>query len=299
MNPAWYDLLLLLVTFAWGSTFVLVKQAVGEIDVFSFLGIRFLLAALLLAAALGTRWRRCDRRTVARGAALGTFLFLSYAFQTVGLTLTSASSAAFITGLSVVMVPVLSALAFRQYPPRGVAVGVGMATAGLWLMSGAGSGGNLEGDLLVLVCAFMVAVHILLTGRWASRSDPYLLAAVQLGTTAAWGLGAMLLLPGRRLSFAPVVLWAWGITVVFATIFAFVVQTAAQRTVSASRTALIFTMEPVFGALFAWAFGGEVLGPAGLLGGALIVGGMVVTELTPRAPAELAESPPGGPSDGS
>jgi drug/metabolite transporter (DMT)-like permease len=169
-----------------------------------------------------------------------------------------------------------------------------MATAGLWLMTGAGTGGNLAGDALVLVCAVCVAVHILLTARFVIGTDPYLLAAVQLWAVAASGLLAMAAMPGRRVvSAAPIVVWAWVITVLFATIFAFVVQTAAQRTVPATRTALIFTMEPVFAALFARIYGGEVLSAAGIVGALLILGGMILTELAPRD-ARIPD-PEGGP----
>jgi drug/metabolite transporter (DMT)-like permease len=276
-----YDVILLLVAFFWGSTFILVKRAVEVIDVYSFLGIRFTLAAVLLGAGLGKRWRGLDRRTVLAGTALGAALFLSYAFQTVGLTLTAASNAGFVTGLSVVMVPIFSSVVFRAFPPLQAAVGVVLACAGLMLLTGSGSGGSFRGDALVFVCAVFVALHILLTGRFAKTCDPYLLAGVQLAAVAVFGLVSMAVLPGRRLSFAPVVLWAWLITVLFATIFAFVVQTAAQRVVSPTSTALIFSMEPVFAALFARLLGAEVLSLSGYVGGALIFSGMLITELTP------------------
>ncbi len=287
-----YDALLLLVTFFWGSTFILVKKAVAVTDVFSFLGIRFALAGLLLAAALGKRWRLADRRLLLRGALLAGVLYLSYAFQTVGLSLTSASNAGFITGLSVVMVPLFSAVLFRQAPPRRAAIGVAMAFAGLMLMTGAGSGGHLLGDALVLVCAVCVAAHILLTGRFAADSDPWLLAGAQLVALGLFGLAGMALAPQRRISFAPIVLWALIITVLFATIFAFVVQTSAQRVVSPTGTALIFTMEPVFAGLFAWLYGNERLSAAGMVGGALILAGMIVTELAPGELSNLLREEP-------
>lgn len=288
-----YVILLLLVMLFWGSTFILVKKAVELVDVFSFLGIRFSLAALILSAALGRRWQRAGINDFRRGAALGIFLFLAYSFQTLGLTMTSASNAGFITGLSVIIVPVASAFVFRYYPPAKTIAGVVLASAGLFLMTGIGGpGARLAGDLLVLVCAVFVAIHILMTAKFVESSDPFILAAIQLGTVAACSLAIMFLQPAGHFSFEPVVIWAWIITVLFATIFAFTVQMAAQRVISPTNTALIFTMEPVFAALFAHYFGGEVMSGAAMVGGAMIFIGMVLPEISPREWAGYGERNP-------
>lgn len=277
-----YPFLLLTVTLFWGSTFILVKKAVEIVDVFSFLGVRFFLAASILSMALGGRWRKVDRQIFIRGFILGSFLFLAYAFQTLGLSITSASNAGFITGLSVVIVPIISAAVFHSYPPTRTIVGVIMAATGLFLMTGTGQKTYFIGDLLVLICAFFIASHILMTARFVMDSDPFLLAAAQLWMVAILSLLVLTFVPERRFSYEPVVIWALVITVLMATIFAFAVQMAAQRVVSPTNTALIFTMEPVFAAVFARLYGGEVLTTAGIIGGALIFCGMVLPEISPR-----------------
>jgi drug/metabolite transporter (DMT)-like permease len=284
------DALLVLICFFWGSTFVLVKEAVAAVPVTPFLAIRFTLAGLVLVLLFAPRLRALERRTLAAGVALGAVLFTAYALQTYGLARTSAANAGFITGLSVVLVPLFSAAVFGVRPGAGVALGVGLATAGLYLLSTAGAGlraGVNAGDLLVLGCAVAFAWHILLTGRFARVFDPTLIATVQVATTGLLAAAAAWLFEGGiPLRLPAVVWWAVVVTALFATVFAFLVQTVAQRFTSATRTALIFTTEPVFAALIAWGYAGEPITRWTLAGGALVVLGMAAAELGPEGPAE-------------
>lgn len=294
------DLLLVVVCFFWGSTFVLVKEAVALVPVTPFLAIRFLLSGLVLCAIFARRLPRLDRKTLAAGVLLGGVLFVAYGLQTFGLQRTSAANAGFITGLSVVLVPLLSALVFGVRPGPGAWAGAALATAGLYALSsggaaageaGAASGFN-AGDLLVLGCAFGFAWHILLTGRFARAFDPTLIATVQVVTTGLCGAAAACAWEGGiPLALPRVVWWAVLVTALFATVFAFLVQTVAQRFTSPTRTALIFAMEPVFAALFAWLYAGEPMTRWGLAGGGLVVIGMVASELAPERAGDPA--PPG------
>jgi drug/metabolite transporter (DMT)-like permease len=220
------------------------------------------------------------RRLLALAAPLlmGAALFAGYALQTFGLRLTTPAKAAFITGLSVVIVPVVSALVLRRRLGRGAWLGVGLATAGLALLTlNAGLTLN-PGDLLVFGCAVAFAAQILLTGRFASRADPVLLAFGQIAVVAVLAGGAALLF--ERPSVPSVaVLFAAAFTGVLATSLAFGIQTAAQRFTSPTRTALIFATEPIFAALFSFLLVGELLGPRQLAGCALITAGMVTAEV--------------------
>ena len=139
------------------------------------------------------------------------------------------------------------------------------------------------GDLLVLACALWVAFHILLTGHYAPRLDPLALATWQLGTVALLSLGFSGFRGSLTLDLPSSAWWAVGLTAVLATVFAFAVQTYAQRTTTPTRTALIFTGEPVFGALFAHLYGGEPLLGQHLLGGGLIFLGILLAELRPQS----------------
>lgn len=275
------DLALVVVAFIWGTTFVLVKGALQEIGPFAFLAARFWIAFLVLGLPLLSRLWRGERSLWRNGGLLGVVLFAAYALQTAGLRTTSASKAAFITGLSVVLVPLLAALWLRQLPRPVAWLSALLATVGLALLSMPLGQSLVVGDGLVLGCALMFAIHILLVGRYASRYDPLALSAVQMGVVALLsGLVAPLAEPWpARLS--PVVWGAVLFTALLATVLALVLQVSAQRRTPPHRAALLLTLEPVFAALAAY-FLGERLTPQGWMGCALILIAMVMAEVAER-----------------
>ena len=281
------DLALLLVTLIWGSTFVMVKDAVASYPVFAFLALRFSFAALaLLPLALIRRksvapLRGVGRAAILRGAVapllIGVALFAGYGFQTVGLQQTTPAKAGFITGLAVVMVPLASAFFLHQAPGRNAWIGVCLALAGLALLTLQANLRPSAGDLLVLACAVAFAAHILLTGRFAPRHDPLLLTLGQIVV--------VIILSGiavARVQAPPLtrqVVLAAAFTGVLATSAAFGIQTLAQRFTTPTHTALIFAAEPVFAALFSFLLIGEALGTRQLAGCGLILAGMIVAEV--------------------
>jgi len=271
--------LLLLTTFFWGVTFTVVKEAVSRVDVFVFLAQRFLASFLLLAGIATARGGRLDAAALRGGGVMGLFLFLSYAFQTLALRYTSASNTAFLTGLSVVLVPLLGALFFRQRVAPALWWAVALAAIGLFCLTTDGTWAFNAGDGLAAVCGFCVALHVLSTGHYAAGSDLWWLTAVQIGVVALCSTAAALGTGHDVLVWHPFLLWPLVICVLFATVFAFLVQTTVQRFLSATNTALIFCMEPVFAALWAYGALGERLGAYGYLGAALILAAMLVTEL--------------------
>lgn len=280
------DLTLLLVTLAWGSTFVIVQDAIREISVPSFSALRFSVASLALSLIVAVRREKLDRRVLRDGAVLGTVLFFAYWFQTVGLLTTTASRAGFLTGMSVAIVPVFSALLLRRPPSRASIIGVVIAIVGLFFLMDPTGGGWNSGDSQVAFCALFVAGHLLLTSHYAPRHEPLTLAAVQIAVVALWSWGAYVVAApaGERVT-GPV--WnAVIVTALFATVFAFWAQTAMQRITTPTRTALIFTGEPVFAALFDWWWNGRLLPVSGYIGGALILIGMVAAELAPHPEQE-------------
>jgi drug/metabolite transporter (DMT)-like permease len=278
-----WELAMVAVTAVWGSTFVLVRDAVAQVPPFAFIAYRFLAAALLLAA-IRPRLAAVGAPELAAGAVAGLALFAGYGFQTVGLQYTTASNAGFITGLSVVLTPLLAGLLLRQSPGRWPVAGALLATVGLGLLSLQALEVR-RGDALVLGCAVAFATHILLLGRYAPRLSTYRLAIVQMATAGLCGLvwagvAGDLVVPGTA------EVWiALAITSVAASAAAFLIQTRAQREVSPTRTAVIFTMEPVFAGLFGFLLAGERLSARGWLGAGLILAGMLVAELGGRLPA--------------
>ncbi len=284
------EVLLATVTLFWGATFPLVKSAVNEVPVLCFLWVRFALAAGLLALAAGRRLGTLDRRGLLRGVLLGVVLFLSYLFQTFGLTLTSAANAGFLTGLAVIWVPLLAGPLLAKPPAPGAKLGVVLALAGLFALTFQSPWRVETGDSLVALCSVFVALHILGLDALTEGYDGCALAAVQIATMAVLGLAGSLLLEPVTWprAWPPSLVAALLITAVFATAYAFWVQTSFQRWTTPTRAALVYTLEPVFAAVFSVTLGGEHLGPLAWAGGALIVLGMLAAEARPAAAAREA-----------
>ena len=274
------DLSLLLVTFVWGSTFVIVKWAIEDLPPFPFLAIRFALAFISLLPFLWFQKKHISKKSLLKGAALGVFLFSGYAWQTVGLQYTTASNAGFITGLSVVFVPALVTITTRKLPSPSLLLGILCALVGLAFLS---LGDRLQlnkGDLMILACALSFALHIFLVGRYAPEANATVLASVQILTVSVLSGIFSLLLPQHAMHFSPTAWVALMVTAVPATSLAFFVQTKMQQFTTPTHTALIFSMEPVFSAISAFFLAGEVLTFKGLIGAGLVLGGMLIAEFT-------------------
>jgi len=280
-------LALVLVTAVWGVTFVQVKDAVALYPLFAFLAVRFWIATLTLAAPGLPRVRSLGRPGFVGGAFLGLLLAAGYTLQTAGLERTTVSSTGFITGMYVVLTPLIALVLVRSRIGLSVWGGVALSTIGLAMLSGIHAG-SLTGDLLVLAAAAVYSLQIVLMERYAPRYDAVaftfvemLAAGVALGVVAA-ALGDLHLPHGWTV---------WGallVTGVFASALAFLVQTWAQRRTSATRTALAFTMEPVWTAFFGYTLAGDRLGWLGWGGCAVIMAGIVLAE--PAAAGALARS---------
>lgn len=269
--------LLLAVTAVWGITFVQVKDAIAIYPLFAFLAVRFAIASLTLAPAAAGRLRGLGRDGVRAGVALGLLLAAGYALQTAGLERTTVSAAGFVTGMYVVLTPVLALLVLRLRTEPAAWAGVALATGGLALLSGV-EAGSPSGDLLVLGGAAAFALQIVLMERWAPRYDVLAFTLVEMLAAFAGFLAVALLL--RDLS-VPEGWTVWGallVTGVFASALAFLVQTWAQRRTSATRVAIVFAMEPVFAGLFGYLLAGDRLGWLGWTGCAVILCGIAVAE---------------------
>jgi drug/metabolite transporter (DMT)-like permease len=284
------DLALLAVAGFWGLTFPFGKIVLSSLGPFAYLAARFGIAsvALILVTPLVVAPRRRaagSRRAWAPGAALGGVLFLGYALQTAGLRLTTASKSGFITGLSVALVPVISAVWVRRPPRPGVLAAVAAATIGLALLTLDESVSLGLGDVLTLGCAFCFALHIVLVGRLTGALEPVSFATAQIASVTVLSLlAAPTEHPLRALHAAPPAVWAMiAFMAVTGTIGAFLIQMWAQRHTSASDTGLMFTFEPVAAALAAYLILGEVLSGRQALGAALILAGIALAALKPDA----------------
>ena len=267
-------------------TFPLVKSAVERVPPYSFNGVRFLLAAAVLGIVSVPSVRRLGRTAWRHGTLLGIALFAGYAFQTVGLQYTTASNAGFVTGMFVVFTPILAAVVLRSAPEPAAVVGVVLAAVGLALLSLGPSFRPNPGDVLILGCAVAFAAHIVGLGAWSSRHDAVGLTVVQLLVAGVLHtLWAVTFEVGRSpATWDGSVIGALLVTAVLASAAAFWIQTAAQRVIPPTRTAVILTMEPVFAGIFGFLLLSERLSERGWLGCALILAGMLVAELRAGAP---------------
>jgi drug/metabolite transporter (DMT)-like permease len=262
--------------FFFGTTFVVVKDAVRDVGPVPFLAARFAFGA---AVTWPLARRRPRRPGWARaGTLVGLVLMAGYLFQTVGLQYTTTTRSALITYLLLPIVPVLSAVVLRR-PPGGTTVaGIALAFLGLFLLNGATLALG-RGEALTVGCAVAFAVQIVMLAEYAPMHDPYRLNAVQLSAVA---IGC--LLPGLFLGgygFTARAWWAAAYTGVAASAVAFGCMVWAQQSVGPSRTALLLMLEPVFAGIAGYLVG-DRLDAAGVIGAVLILAGILVAELGPR-----------------
>ena len=266
----------------WGLTFVMVQNAIELLPTMAFLGYRFAPAALLVALLFRRRLRELSPAGWRAGVLMGFFLTLGYIFQTIGLEATTAYNAGFITGLFVVLTPLLGALFLRERVPAVAWIAAGVSAGGLYLLSGAGGQLNLRGDGLVLLCAVAFAAHILVTARAVREHDVGALLAVQLGVCAVICLAIAAPAGELELPEGWTVWSALIVTSLVASALGFFVQTYAQQHAPPSRTALILASEPAFAGLFGWLLADERLSAIALVGAGLILAAIVAVEVIPR-----------------
>jgi drug/metabolite transporter (DMT)-like permease len=280
------DGVLVVVTVVWGADFVLVKNLLGVVPPLPFLFWRFLLATAVCALALPGRRR--TPRLWTDGLILGVLLALGMGLQILGQTQTSASNASFLTGMASVLTPVAAYLLTRKLPTLENGVGISLAGIGFVLMTFPATGVAINrGDLLVFGCGVVFAFYIVVLAERSGRHDSVWLTVIQIGAVvpiagvAAYGLGGP---AAMRAGIAPILsspsLLAQALALaVIGTAGTFFFQTWAQQHMSATHAAIIFTLEPVFTAILAAWILSERLGPRGWTGGALVLAGIVVSEL--------------------
>jgi drug/metabolite transporter (DMT)-like permease len=268
---------LVLVTAVWGVTFVQIKDALDTYPLFAFLALRFAIAVATLAVPVAPRLRSLGRDGALAGAALGAMLAVGYALQTAGLQRTTVSAAGFVTGMYVVLTPVFAYVLFRLRVGASVWLGVVLTVVGLSMLSGV-SAGSVLGDVLVLGAAAVYAVQIALMERFAPRYDALAFTTAEMAAAFA---GFAIVASAAGEWEVPRGATVWGallVTGVFASALAYAVQAWAQQRTSATRTALIFALEPVFTGIFGYALAGDRLGALGWAGCAVILSGILVAE---------------------
>ena len=273
-----HDALLVLITLIWGSTFLIVKNAVRLSGPFTYLTLSYGVGSLTLAIIFHKRLMRITRTEVLSGLVLGMILFTGYALQTIGLQYTTVSKAGFITGLSIPLVPVFAFLLLRQKPTQGAIVGFVLSLTGLFLLS-FNDKFNLAfglGEILILVAAIAFALHIVNVSKFAPHVDAINLAIVQLTVTS---LLSLIVMPIAREPFVMPPLAVWGSVLFMGVVdvaFTLSAMIWVQQLVSGTRAALIYALEPMWAALFGYVLAGDKLSLLAWFGCGLILSGMIV-----------------------
>lgn len=272
------DLGLLYAAVVWGSTFFLVKNSLGSIDPVILVGYRFLLAAFLLGLYLLFKQVNLFS-SFKQGLVLGVLLWLLYAPQTIGLGHTSAANSGFITGLFVAFVPLFSFLFFKQIPSSVRILALGLSITGLAVLTGGLKEINI-GDMLTVITAMAYAIHILFADKYVKGDlNPLVLSFQQFLIVGVLSLIAGVIFQLPFFPGNPSTLGIIAFLAIFPTLSAFVIQLVAQKFTTPVKVALIFAMEPVFAAIFAWTLGNESFTYPQALGGVLIVVAMIISEL--------------------
>jgi len=271
-------LALISVAISWGAGFVLMEPAIERQPIFNFLAFRFTIATLIMVAVRPSVVTKLNRNLVLQGGLLGLALGGGYVTQTIGLDYSTAALTGFYTGLYVALTPLLAWLLLRNKVSRKSLVGVLVATAGLGILS-SGSVALGWGEVSLIACAFLFALHIIGLGQWSSRHDSYALTVIQLAVCAlmSWA-GALTIEAGVQTPPDVEVWFAIIFTAVLATALAFFVQTWAQSILDPSRVAIILTSEIVWAAVIAYGVGQEDPNFTSLLGGGVMLAAMLIVE---------------------
>lgn len=271
--------LLLIGTLFWGMTFVFIKEGISIINVYNFLAYRFFIAAGILSIIFFKKLKNISYDILKYGLILAIPLSIGYITQTVGLQFTSASKGGFITGLSVVFVPIFLAISQKRFPTCNHIFSVILATAGLTLLTLSSSLQLNRGDIWVFTCAIAFAIYIILVGKYTKRRDAILLTIVQLLIVAL--VTAIISIAQKELEL-PTSYIVWQAILfcsLFATAFMYVIQNHYQKYISEVKAAIIFSFEPLFAAITAFFYLHEQLTFKVILGGLLIFIAMIISEL--------------------
>lgn len=290
------DLGLAFATFLWGSTFVVVKSSLDHASVFLFLALRFTLAGTIMAAWSFGVFRNVEREEIFAGLRLGFFMFCGYAFQTAGLQYTTASKSGFVTGSSVVLVPLLFALFWGHRLTAWVYTGALAAGFGLYYLTIPAEGvAHLnQGDVLTFIAAASYAVHIILVSEYTKQHSASALSVLQVISCAclSWimtGIAAAIRWQPVRFQLGWSLILGVVVCAVFATAVAFSIQLWAQQYTTPGHAAILFTLEPVFAVLTSYVFLGERLAARALFGATFVLVGILIAELLGPAAPESAE----------
>ena len=282
-------ILLILTTLLWGTSFIITKKITQDVPIFLYLGLRFIIAIIGLFPYL-INIKKANKRILIWGSITGLIYFLAIVFQTIGIQTTTAGKAAFITGLSTIMVPFIAWLGFKRSLNKRIWIAVFISIIGMAFLLLEGEAGIIIGDILVLVCAILYAIFIILNDRYVNLVNVYLYSIVQLLIISIFCFGSSFLL-NESYNFSSIELGYWLVIIymgIVVTTGTFIFQNWGQQHQGPAQTAIIFTLEPVFAVLFAsFIIGNETMTILGWLGCGLIFVAILITVLKTEENKEI------------
>jgi drug/metabolite transporter (DMT)-like permease len=285
---------MLFVTLLWGSTFVIVKLSIQDVSTMLFIAIRFSIVCIFLIPIFLKFRKEFTKEAIIAGSILGLFLFGGFATQTVGLKFTSATKSGFLTGSAVIMVPLLQIIIEKKKPNTGAIIGVILVFIGiLFLSSNSNSIFSILqefkdnftiGDFLTLICAIFFAFYIIYIDVFTKRHNFWLLVIMQMSVTSILAFMAVFIssfsgIEEIRIKFTDYLLFGLFYTSIFTTLITTVMQTKYQKLISPTKAGIIFSLEPVFAAIFAFFLLHEEITNLGYIGAGIIFAGLIISEL--------------------
>lgn len=277
------DLMLLMITFFWGSSYMLTKLGLGGLETFNLTALRFIIAFILAGAVFHKQVLAADKKTLKYSLILGVLLLGMFVSMTFGLKTTTASNAGFLISLSVVLIPIISYVFLKQKIERKVIVGVCLAFIGIALLTLDTQFRINIGDLLCILCALFCSIHVIVIGKFTKEVDSIALGILQLGFAGIFSIIISLLTENVKLPNTPISWFSVLMLSIFCTAVGYIVQSSAQQYTSATHTGLILSLEPVFSAILSYIFLKEVLAPRGYIGAAILLCSVLIAELDTKS----------------
>lgn len=282
------ELLMVSVSLAWGSSYLLMKVGLNSIGPFNLIGLRFGIAFVCMTIVFLPNFRRLNWKIFGKGVLMGSVLFLIFTGMVCGVNHTTASTAGFLTSTTVVLVPILESILRRSIPQKPVIFSICLALCGLFLLTAKNGITADKGALFCLMGALFYAIYIIVLDKIVKKDDTLLISVIQLGIASLLGIVCMLLFETPALPETPL---QWGAIICLGLIcsaYGFMVQPIAQKYAAPERIGLIFSLEPVFSALLSFIFLHEILEIQGYVGAALIFTAVILSEVMKSIPNQLA-----------
>jgi drug/metabolite transporter (DMT)-like permease len=275
------DFLLFLVALCWGATFIIIKNAISNFPVYTFLFYRFLVSSILLSPFILLKYKYINKKSLLAGVFLGFLLFLVFVFQTIGLVYVKASVAAFITGTYIIFTPIFSIIILHKKPYKSSVYGVIIAMIGLFFITYEKNFVFSGGIIYLILNAIFIALHLIYVDRYSRKYDTFILTAFQFITMTILSLLCIFIFRDNlfNVNFTKSVLFAIFYTATFASVIAYLIQIGVQQFTTPTKTAIMFAAEPLSAPFFSYFIGKEILNIHQLIGAIFIILAMVIAEV--------------------